>query len=78
MSFHSRQHSISIVFSHQNSGFKFLPILGGYIADCFEGVAPQDLRQRWAWRPSQTRGKGDGSRGGPAGRKLTRAEQSRL
>ncbi|KAK2754560.1 hypothetical protein FQN54_006961 [Arachnomyces sp. PD_36] len=59
-------------------GFKFLPTLGKYIVDCFEGSASQELRQRWAWRPSKLRGKGDGSRGGPDGRKLTPGEQARL
>ena len=66
------------------SGFKFLPILGKYIADCFENKAPEELRQKWRLQPtphdaSSGNGmKGDGSRAGPPLRKLTTFEKAKL
>ncbi|KAJ5776413.1 uncharacterized protein N7511_001424 [Penicillium nucicola] len=63
-------------------GFKFLPILGQYIADCFEGKAPQNLREKW--RLNLPKGDangpmaGDGSRGGPPLRRLSPLEQAKL
>ncbi|KAI2692214.1 hypothetical protein LCP963914a_308 [Penicillium roqueforti] len=64
-------------------GFKFLPILGQYIADCFENKAPEALRQKWRMNPPQggdSKGPmaGDGSRGGPPLRKLSPLEQAKL
>ncbi|KAJ5940145.1 FAD dependent oxidoreductase [Penicillium verrucosum] len=63
-------------------GFKFLPILGQYIADCFENKAPEALRQKWRMNPPQGDSKGpmagDGSRGGPPLRKLSPLEQAKL
>ncbi|TDZ55087.1 L-pipecolate oxidase [Colletotrichum trifolii] len=62
--------------------FKFLPVLGRYIVDCFEGKASQGLRHKWRLRvPDGKQDEvklGDGSRGGPPLRKLTRIEQSKL
>ncbi|KAF6820636.1 hypothetical protein CMUS01_11525 [Colletotrichum musicola] len=62
--------------------FKFLPVLGKYISDCFEEKAPQDLRHKWRLRESDGKEEefklGDGSRAGPPLRKLTPAEQAKL
>ncbi|KAJ6098912.1 hypothetical protein N7467_000447 [Penicillium canescens] len=61
--------------------FKFLPVLGRYIADCFEHRASAALRQKWRLRlpDSKTEVKiGDGSRAGPAFRILSPEEQSKL
>ncbi|KAL2816975.1 FAD dependent oxidoreductase [Aspergillus granulosus] len=64
-------------------GFKFLPVLGKYVADCFENKAPRELREKWRLKaPTDGAGtvnmSGDGSRGGPPLRKLTVLEQSKL
>ncbi|KAJ5550124.1 FAD dependent oxidoreductase [Penicillium sp. DV-2018c] len=63
-------------------GFKFLPVLGKYIADCFENIAPEALRQKWRMNPPQGDSmapmSGDGSRGGPPLRKLSPLEQAKL
>ncbi|KAL4884966.1 FAD dependent oxidoreductase [Aspergillus karnatakaensis] len=63
--------------------FKFLPVLGKYVADCFEEKAPSELRQKWRLRVREKGAKdinmsGDGSRGGPPLRKLSVLEQSKL
>ncbi|KAL1964461.1 hypothetical protein VTN77DRAFT_6887 [Rasamsonia byssochlamydoides] len=63
-------------------GFKFLPILGRYIADCFEEKAPAHIRQKWRLENGQN-AKGpmvcnDGSRRGPERRLLTVEEQAKL
>ncbi|KAF5013020.1 hypothetical protein FDECE_967 [Fusarium decemcellulare] len=62
--------------------FKFLPVLGRYVADCFENKAPEALRHKWRLRApdgnKEIVKQGDGSRGGPPLRKLTRAEQAKL
>ncbi|KAJ9318430.1 hypothetical protein DTO271D3_1092 [Paecilomyces variotii] len=63
-------------------GFKFLPILGQYIADCFEDKASPEVKQKWRLeKSSQTTGPmvcNDGSRRGPARRLLTAQEQAKL
>ncbi|KAH8435218.1 NAD(P)/FAD-dependent oxidoreductase [Aspergillus melleus] len=64
--------------------FKFLPVLGRYVADCVEEKADASLREKW--RLAMPEGKvtgeismaGDGSRGGPPLRKLTVLEQAKL
>ncbi|KAJ9425735.1 FAD dependent oxidoreductase [Fusarium oxysporum] len=61
--------------------FKFLPVLGRYVVDCFENKAPKELRHKWRLRAPTGQDmvkQGDGSRGGPPLRKLTRAEQAKL
>ncbi|KAJ5531668.1 hypothetical protein N7527_005061 [Penicillium freii] len=63
--------------------FKFLPILGKYVADCFENRASSELRQKWKLKPLTKESgpvvmAGDGSRGGPPLRKLSVFEQSKL
>lgn len=65
----------------KRSGFKFLPILGKYIADCFEGTAPESLRTKWRLNPGSGQAMdmpGDGSRAGPPLRALKSQEQAKL
>lgn len=40
-------------------GFKFLPVLGKYIADLLQGNLEEDIVKAWAWRPDQQEGKKD-------------------
>ncbi|PLB46273.1 putative fructosyl amino acid oxidase [Aspergillus steynii IBT 23096] len=35
-------------------GFKFLPVLGRYIADALEGTLDQEILHQWRWRPGIT------------------------
>ncbi|KAF7515178.1 hypothetical protein PCG10_003566 [Penicillium crustosum] len=63
--------------------FKFLPILGKYVADCFENRASREIRQKWKLKPPTKESgpvvmAGDGSRGGPPLRMLSVLEQSKL
>lgn len=79
-----------VVETNSTSGFKFLPVLGKYISDCFENQASDELRKKWRLEPvpSGSSGypmkgdgypmKGDGSRAGPPLRKLTRLEKAKL
>jgi len=61
------------------SAFKFLPILGRYVVDSFEGVASSEQKEKWKWADRATPiMPGDGSRGGPPRRVLTKEEQSQL
>lgn len=62
-----------------SSAFKFLPVLGRYVADSFEGKATDYQKNKWAWKQlSLPISRGDGSRGGPPRRSLRREEQARL
>ncbi|GKT90955.1 sarcosine oxidase (FAD dependent oxidoreductase) [Colletotrichum tofieldiae] len=63
--------------------FKFLPVIGTHVADCFERRAPTALREKWRLRrpvggETTLRMAGDGSRAGPALRKLSPQEQAKL
>ncbi|KAH6662673.1 FAD dependent oxidoreductase [Plectosphaerella plurivora] len=62
--------------------FKFLPVLGRYVSDCFEDKAPAEVRRQWRFRATteSTEGfkTGDGSRGGPPLRVLSAQEQAKL
>ncbi|KAJ5081654.1 hypothetical protein NUU61_009918 [Penicillium alfredii] len=63
--------------------FKFLPVLGRYIVECFENTAPEALRAKWRLNlpkdgSSGSAMAGDGSRGGPPLRKLTPLDQAKL
>lgn len=65
-----------------SSAFKFLPVLGKYVANCFENLADEELREKWRVRPSSAEVLrvlgGDGSRGGPPRKELDRNEKPRL
>ncbi|WQF88610.1 Putative FAD dependent oxidoreductase, FAD/NAD(P)-binding domain superfamily, MTOX family [Colletotrichum destructivum] len=63
--------------------FKFLPVIGTHVADCFERKASTALRDKWRLRKAvggetTLRMAGDGSRAGPALRKLSPQEQAKL
>ncbi|CAG9983548.1 unnamed protein product [Clonostachys byssicola] len=74
-----------LFFATGGSGhaFKFLPVLGRNVADCFEGNASKELREKWKIHHPSTRNPDvamgqDGSRGGPPLRRLSVQEQSKL
>ncbi|KAK2006715.1 FAD dependent oxidoreductase [Colletotrichum eremochloae] len=63
--------------------FKFLPVIGSHVADCFERKASTPLREKWRLRravagETTLMMAGDGSRAGPALRKLSPQEQAKL
>jgi sarcosine oxidase/L-pipecolate oxidase len=73
----------ALIWTHRNSAFKFLPVLGVYVVNCFENKAPDDVREKWRLRPGATGSEttvkvGDGSRGGPPLRRLRTEEQAKL
>ncbi|KAJ5825682.1 FAD dependent oxidoreductase [Penicillium riverlandense] len=80
--YHPTLQGLFVATGGAGHGYKFLPVLGKYIADCFENKAPEELRQKWRLLPQQgPKGKGmagDGSRAGPPLRKLTPLEQAKL
>ncbi|KAI8222412.1 L-pipecolate oxidase [Colletotrichum sp. SAR 10_96] len=81
MDYHPSIEGIFFATGGAGHAFKFLPVLGKYISDCFEEKAPQELRHKWRLRASEGQDElklGDGSRGGPPLRKLTPVEQSKL
>ncbi|KAI9927104.1 hypothetical protein ASPWEDRAFT_143793 [Aspergillus wentii DTO 134E9] len=79
---HPSMEGLFVATGGAGHAFKFLPVLGKYIADCFEGKASEALRKKWRLRlPHESKGSimaGDGSRGGPPQRKLTVLEQAKL
>ncbi|KAI8180544.1 hypothetical protein K4K51_002564 [Colletotrichum sp. SAR 10_75] len=81
MDYHPSIEGVFFATGGAGHAFKFLPVLGKYISDCFEEKAPQELRHKWRLRASEGQDElklGDGSRGGPPLRKLTPVEQSKL
>ncbi|EQB54203.1 FAD dependent oxidoreductase [Colletotrichum gloeosporioides Cg-14] len=60
--------------------FKFLPVLGEYLAKAVRGELPQSLAHKWRFRKDYQNQKdaflGDGSRGGPARRELSGKERA--
>ncbi|KAE8393730.1 FAD dependent oxidoreductase [Aspergillus alliaceus] len=78
---HPNMDGLFVAIGGAGHGFKFLPVLGRYIADRYENCAPEILRQKWRYRLPDGRGDlkiGDGSRAGPPLRVLTVEEQSNL
>ncbi|KAE8163820.1 FAD dependent oxidoreductase [Aspergillus tamarii] len=79
--YHPQVDGLFVAIGGAGHGFKFLPVLGRYIADRYENRAPEVLRQKWRFRLPDGSGDlkiGDGSRGGPPLRILTVEEQSKL
>ncbi|KAM0543255.1 hypothetical protein ACHAPJ_012401 [Fusarium lateritium] len=80
--YHHSVKGLFIATRGSGHGFKFLPVLGRYIADCFEGIAAENVRQKWKLpKPSANKQKvvvNDGSRRGPPRRILDRSEQAKL
>ncbi|KAL4767062.1 FAD dependent oxidoreductase [Aspergillus nidulans var. acristatus] len=82
---HPTLNGLFVATGGSGHAFKFLPVLGKYVADCFEGCASSELRQKWRLKAPEkdfAQGpvvmSGDGSRGGPPLRKLSVLEQSKL
>ncbi|KAF2156376.1 FAD dependent oxidoreductase [Myriangium duriaei CBS 260.36] len=80
--YHHSMKGLFIATGGSGHGFKFLPVLGRYIADCFEGIASPEVRERWKLNaPIGKEGKiavHDGSRRGPPRRVIHEDERSRL
>ncbi|KAH7376845.1 FAD dependent oxidoreductase [Plectosphaerella cucumerina] len=78
---HPAHEGLFILTGGSGHGFKFLPVLGRYAADCFEGVASPEVRQKWKLNSDQTARDpvvcNDGSRRGPLRRELTTNETAR-
>ncbi|KEF62476.1 uncharacterized protein A1O9_00449 [Exophiala aquamarina CBS 119918] len=77
--YHPDYENLFMACGGSGHAFKFLPVLGKYTADAFELKASERQTSKWAWKPTSAAiSKGDGSRGGPSRRVLSREEQSRL
>ncbi|THX46032.1 fructosyl amino acid oxidase [Aureobasidium pullulans] len=77
--YHPEYTNLFVATGGSGHAFKFLPILGRYIADNFEGTASGEQRKKWAWlETAEPIMPGDGSRGGPERRVLTKKEQALL
>ncbi|KAJ5367946.1 FAD dependent oxidoreductase [Penicillium cataractarum] len=71
--------NLFIATGDSGHAFKFLPVLGRYVADSFEGKASETQKKKWKLgRSSAPISRGDGSRGGPPRRALNAEELSRL
>ncbi|KIV78241.1 hypothetical protein PV11_09977 [Exophiala sideris] len=83
--YHQAVSGLFVATGGSGHGFKFLPVLGQYIADCFEGTASAEVQRKWQL-PSPTKAKqkivvNDGSRRGPPRRMLDsndRLQQAKL
>ncbi|KAL6702383.1 hypothetical protein ACN47E_002349 [Coniothyrium glycines] len=76
---HTNYTNVFMATGGSGHAFKFLPVIGRYIADAFEGIASDEQNLKWAWKPaSEPISKGDGSRGGPPRRQLTGLELAKL
>ncbi|KAI9904308.1 hypothetical protein N3K66_000837 [Trichothecium roseum] len=80
---HPDEEGLFLATGGAGHAFKFLPVLGRHIADCFEGKASAELRHKWRLRKAESEEggglkTGDGSRGGPPIRALTKEEQAKL
>lgn len=79
--YHPMLEGLFIAIGGAGHAFKFLPILGRYVADRFEHRVSDAIRQKWRLRSEEGEGKvktGYGSRAGPSLRTLTPEEQSKL
>lgn len=48
---HPEHAGLSLAVGGSAHGFKFLPVIGGYVADMLEGTLDTQARQKWRWRP---------------------------
>lgn len=77
--YHDELDNVFLATGGSGHAFKFLPIIGKYVADGFERKASTTQQQKWKWQPSEEPiSKGDGSRGGPPRRALRPAEMARM
>ncbi|RAK93702.1 fructosyl amino acid oxidase [Aspergillus costaricaensis CBS 115574] len=51
---HPNHQGLYVAAGGSAHGFKFLPVLGKYIADLLEGNLESDIAQQWQWRAGQT------------------------
>lgn len=51
---HPNHQGLYVAAGGSAHGFKFLPVLGKYIADLLEGSLESDIAQQWQWRAGQT------------------------
>ncbi|GJC92677.1 Fructosyl amino acid [Colletotrichum higginsianum IMI 349063] len=79
---HPDYQGLFILTGGSGHGFKFLPVLGRYTADCFEGVAAPEVQAKWKLSRDFTARDpvvcNDGSRRGPLRRELTLEERAKL
>ncbi|KFX94251.1 hypothetical protein O988_06407 [Pseudogymnoascus sp. VKM F-3808] len=75
--YHPHLQNLFLATGGSGHAFKFLPILGKYTCDVFEGLAPHTLCLKWACKAGDKDilMHGDGSRGGPPRRHLEEWEQ---
>ncbi|KAH7136808.1 FAD dependent oxidoreductase [Dactylonectria estremocensis] len=80
--YHPQAEGLFVATGGAGHAFKFLPVLGRYIADCFENKASSDIRRKWRLRLPTGKDEmskiGDGSRQGPPLRTLAGHEQAKL
>ncbi|KAK6813610.1 hypothetical protein RU639_010167 [Aspergillus parasiticus] len=80
--FHPDMPLLFVATGSSGHAFKFTPVLGRYIADCFEHEASDELRRKWRLRaPDGKEGmtkQGGGSRGGQPWHLLLPHEQAKL
>ncbi|KAL6251755.1 hypothetical protein RBB50_001965 [Rhinocladiella similis] len=50
---HPEHKGLFIAAGGSAHGFKFMPVLGKYIADMLEGTLDADIADSWRWRPGQ-------------------------
>ncbi|OJJ67100.1 hypothetical protein ASPBRDRAFT_59103 [Aspergillus brasiliensis CBS 101740] len=88
---HPEHQNVFVATGGTGHAYKFLPVIGQYIAQAFQGQLPADLAERWKFHTdyrsqaqddlftgASARGGGDGSRGGPGRRELTAQERDSL
>ncbi|KAI9045549.1 NAD(P)/FAD-dependent oxidoreductase [Aspergillus affinis] len=79
---HPRIDGLFLAIGGSGHSFKFMPILGRYIADVYENKASPEIRRKWRFRlpdgMSEGPKAGDGCRGGPPLRQLRPDEQAKL
>ncbi|KAH6681568.1 FAD dependent oxidoreductase [Halenospora varia] len=77
---HPQVEGLFLATGGSGHAFKFLPVLGRYVADVFEGVASQEMKNKWSYANAMngSPSKGDGSRGGPKRRNLNVTERANL
>lgn len=49
--------SLTLGVGGSGHGFKVIPTVGGYIADCMEGRLDKDMERTWRWRPETAVGR---------------------
>ncbi|KAL4900073.1 hypothetical protein BDW74DRAFT_188651 [Aspergillus multicolor] len=89
--FHPEYRNLFVATGGTGHAFKFLPVIGKYIASAFTGTLSPELSAKWKFHTeyrdqpretlftgSNSRNGGDGSRGGPDRREFSAAERDTL